>query len=77
VLPHEEESEKRIMELAKKIALARKLEHFNCKSKDGCRYCKPYEDIVRGKAQWVGTNEYGQDMYIVANEIPPLTAGEK
>lgn len=64
-LPNEEESIKRIMEIAKKIALARKLEHFKCKSKDGCRFCKPYEDIISGRAEWVGTNDYGQDLYIL------------
>jgi len=65
-LPNEEESIKRIMEVAKKVALARKLEHFPCKTKDGCRFCKPYESIVQGRAEWVGTNDYGQDLYILS-----------
>lgn len=64
-LPNEEDSMRRIMEIAKKVALARKLEHFKCKSKEGCRFCKPYEAIIQGKAQLVGTNDYGQDLFIL------------
>ncbi|MCX8008725.1 MAG: PD-(D/E)XK nuclease family protein [Patescibacteria group bacterium] len=65
LLPEEHESVKRIMDIAKKISLARKLEHFVCKSKQGCRFCLPYEDILAGKATLVGTNPYGQDVYRV------------
>jgi ATP-dependent helicase/DNAse subunit B len=63
-IPMEEESIKRIMEIAKKIALARKLGHFKC-HEDGCRMCRPYEAIVAGKAKLVGLNDFGQDLYIL------------
>jgi CRISPR/Cas system-associated exonuclease Cas4 (RecB family) len=69
-LPNEEESIKRVMEIAKKIALARKLEHLPCPKKEGCRFCLPYERIVQGKAEFVGTNDFGQDIYITPKEIP-------
>jgi ATP-dependent helicase/DNAse subunit B len=62
-IPMEEESIKRIMEIAKKIALARKLGHFKC-HEDGCRMCRPYEAIVAGKAKLVGLNDFGQDLYV-------------
>lgn len=58
------DAEKRVMELAKKVALARKLEHFVCKKKEGCRYCLPYEAILAGQAELVGQNTFGQDLYI-------------
>lgn len=64
-LPNPDDSVKRVMELAKKIALARKLEHLPCPKKEGCRYCRPYEFILQGKAEHVGTNTYGQDLYIM------------
>jgi CRISPR/Cas system-associated exonuclease Cas4 (RecB family) len=64
-LPKSEDAEKRVMELAKKIALARKLEHLPCPKKEGCRFCRPYESIIQGKAERVGTNLYGQDLYIL------------
>lgn len=64
-LPDPETSIKRVMELAKKIALARKLEHLPCPKKEGCRFCRPFEMILQGKAELVGTNAYGQDLYVM------------
>jgi ATP-dependent helicase/DNAse subunit B len=63
-LPKETESLTRIMEIAKKVALARKLGHFKCRE-DGCRACRPYEAVLAGKAQQVGLNDFGQDLYIL------------
>lgn len=64
-LPNEADAMARVMEAAKKIALARKLEHFKCPQKDGCRSCRPYEAIVTGQALFVGTGGYSQDIYIL------------
>jgi ATP-dependent helicase/DNAse subunit B len=64
ILPDEIESEKRILEIAKKVALARKLGHFKC-HEDGCRACRPYEAVILGKAKLVGLNDFGQDLYIL------------
>jgi len=63
-LPNAETAEKRILELAKKVSLARKLGHFKC-HENGCRSCRPYEAVVAGKATLVGLNTYGQDLYIL------------
>ena len=63
-LPDIESSEKKILDLAKKVALARKLGHFKCRE-DGCRACRPYESVLTGKATLVGINTYGQDLYIL------------
>ena len=59
-------AEKKILELAKKVALARKLGHFKC-HENGCRACRPYEAVLTGKATLVGLNSYGQDLYILNN----------
>ncbi len=67
-LPDEESAEKKILELARKVALARKLGHFKCRE-DGCRACRPYEAVLAGKAIHVGINTYGQDLYIL-NQQP-------
>ncbi|KKP60028.1 MAG: hypothetical protein UR52_C0001G0108 [Candidatus Gottesmanbacteria bacterium GW2011_GWA1_34_13] len=64
-LPELVEAKHDILEIAKKIELARKLEHFICKKKDGCFACLPYEDILLGKGEHVGTNEFGQDIYVI------------
>lgn len=65
-LPDMDSSEKQILELAKKVALARKLGHFKCRE-NGCRACMPYESVLAGKATFVGLNTYGQDLYILTN----------
>jgi ATP-dependent helicase/DNAse subunit B len=63
-LPDLEESHKRVMEIARHIALARKLERFVCRKKDGCAVCKPLENIINGTAVYVGVNDFGQDIYV-------------
>ncbi len=63
-LPDAETAEKKILELGKKVALARKLGHFKCREGE-CRACRPYEAILAGKATHIGINTYGQDMYIL------------
>lgn len=64
-LPDPVASRKNVLEIAKKIALARKLDHFVCRSKDGCRACRQLEAIVTGKAEFIGLNDFGQDLYIL------------
>ena len=64
-LPKAEDANKRVKEVAKTIALARKLERFVCKHKGGCRACQPYEAIVSGRAECVGVGGYKQDIYIL------------
>jgi hypothetical protein len=63
-LPDANESEKKILDLAKKVALARKLGHFKCREGE-CRACRPYEAVLAGKAAHVGINTYGQDVYVL------------
>lgn len=64
-VPDKEGALIRVLELGKRIALARKLGRFVCKEKDGCRSCRPLESIVAGKAKLVGVNDFGQDLYIL------------
>lgn len=65
-LPDVQTSEKKILDLARKVALARKLGHFKCREGE-CRACRPYEAVLAGKAIHVGINTYGQDLYILPN----------
>ncbi len=64
-LPDEERSYSVLLDIGKKISVARKLEHFKCTKKDGCVFCWPYEAMLSGKAEFVGINEYGQKVYIL------------
>lgn len=63
-MPDPEQSEKRVLEAAKKVALARKLGHFVCRE-NGCRACRPYEAVLAGQATHIGLNTFGQDLYIL------------
>jgi ATP-dependent helicase/DNAse subunit B len=62
-LPTGEDATRRVMEYARMIVLARKVERFICKQKDGCRVCRPLENIFAGRAKFVGVGGYNQDIY--------------
>lgn len=65
-LPDAEESKERILELAKKIKLARQLGRFKCPhGAGGCIFCKPFEAIIRKEAEFIGTNNHNEDVYIL------------
>lgn len=65
-LPDPEDAKTRIMEVAKRIKLARQLTHFKCPEGDmGCKHCIPYEQIVKGKGKLVGKNDFRQDVYVI------------
>lgn len=70
-LPTLEAAKTRVEEVAKRVVLARKLERFVCKNKDGCPVCRPYELILSGHAKYVGkgTNR-NQDVYIIPKKTP-------
>ncbi|HET9946902.1 MAG TPA: PD-(D/E)XK nuclease family protein [Patescibacteria group bacterium] len=60
--PNLEESEKKILDIALTIKEKRAKNIFVC-PKNGCYACRPFENILLGKAIFIGTNEY-QDIYI-------------
>ncbi|OGM78729.1 hypothetical protein A2382_04140 [Candidatus Woesebacteria bacterium RIFOXYB1_FULL_38_16] len=62
-LPELSDSYDRVYTVAKRVKLARQLDHFIC-PKQGCRYCWPYEEILKGKGKVVGKSDY-QDIYIL------------
>ena len=55
----------RVLEVARRVALARKLGRFVCKHADGCSACRPLEMIIAGNARLVGVNDFGQDLYVL------------
>lgn len=63
-LPPLEESLERVLKIATQVKVARALERFKCEH-DGCIYCKPLELVVKGEAEFVGTDNYGQDVFLV------------
>lgn len=65
-IPDMEKAREDILEIAKRMKLARKLEHFTCPlGEGGCRHCVPLEMIAKGKGELVGISNYNQDIYIL------------
>lgn len=65
-LPDPEESYKRVLDNALEVKKARQKGEFICpKGEEGCFYCKPFEKILCGEAEYIGVGEMNQDLYIV------------
>lgn len=64
-IPDLESARKNLLDIGKKIELARKLERFVCKQKEGCAVCMPFENILLGKAKKIKSDEYNRDIYIL------------
>jgi ATP-dependent helicase/DNAse subunit B len=64
-LPDLEKSKEKILKIARKMKLARKMEIFKCPQGDGCRECRPFERILAGEGKFVGNDEYRADVYIL------------
>lgn len=69
MLPDLHEAAEKILAIAKQIKLQRQLDHFKCKFANGCISCQPYEKILQGKAEFVGVNDFNQDIYIFSSEL--------
>ena len=69
-LPDETESKNKVLEIGRKIKLARKLENFNCPNgKDGCLYCRDLERVSRGEGEKVSESSR-HDLYFVERDKP-------
>jgi len=63
-LPDLKESYDKVYKIAKRIQLARKINHFKC-PKGGCYACRPYERILKGEGEFVGVSDTRQDIYVI------------
>lgn len=62
-----------ILEIGRKVKLARKLEKYDCPGgKDGCPHCRPLEEIVRGKGEKVGEMGHRDSYYLEKELIPEV-----
>ncbi|MEI6478148.1 MAG: PD-(D/E)XK nuclease family protein [bacterium] len=63
-LPDLATSEKQVMDVALSVKLAREKRLFDC-PRGGCFACTPYEEIIDGKAEYVGVDtEMNKEVYI-------------
>jgi ATP-dependent helicase/DNAse subunit B len=63
-LPDIKQSFEKVYAVARRIKLARQINHFKC-PKDGCFACRPYESILKGEGELVGVSDTRQDVYIL------------
>lgn len=64
-----EEAKVKLLDIGRKIKLARKLDSLKCpKGKDGCFYCRSLEAVLRGEGEKVGESER-HDLYYVEKPI--------
>lgn len=63
-LPDLKDGAEKILKVAKQMKLARSLNRFKCEI-NGCRNCQPLEDVIVGKGEFVGINDFGADMYVL------------
>lgn len=64
VLPTEKEAFEKVFEVAKRIKLARQINHFVCPH-EGCSRCTPLERLLKGEGEKVGVSDTRQDIYIL------------
>jgi hypothetical protein len=64
--PDEKAAEKKIIELAKEIKAYKQLNVFKCKD-DGCKYCSPFERILKGEGEFIYVDGYGTDVYLLSD----------
>ncbi len=77
-LPDLEAAHEQILKIAKEMKLARQLERFKCPhGETGCFACKPFERILQGEAEFVGENEYRNDVYVLERSAKELSKEEK
>jgi hypothetical protein len=63
-LPDLNKSKELVMKVGKEMKLARQLERFKCpEGEGGCKHCLPLEKVIRGESVFVGTGDYGTDLY--------------
>lgn len=66
-LPDLDQAHDQILEIAKKIKLARQLNVFKCPHGGDCFACKDLERVVAGEGELVGQNDFGQDIFILSD----------
>ena len=63
-MPVKEKAEQDVLKVAKEISLAKKLNRFVCPH-GGCPACREMEAVTEGKAEMVGVDEIGREVYVL------------
>ena len=65
-LPEKDEANAKIEKLAKRIKLARQINHFVCPT-NGCKHCLPFERVLKGEGKMVSLSDFNQEIYVLKN----------
>ena len=69
MLPNLDRCLELVLPVAREIKLARQLKKFDCPH-GGCHSCTPFERVLKGEGEFVGLDEYSNDIYILpGNDI--------
>ncbi len=63
-LPNIVDSKDKVLTVARRIKLARQLNHFVCPT-NGCMKCRPLERVLKSEGEKVGVSDTRQDIYIL------------
>ena len=63
-LPNEELAKENVLQVAKRVKLARQLNLMEC-PRGGCYACLPFEAILRGLGERVGVSGTNQDIFVL------------
>ncbi|PJC53042.1 MAG: hypothetical protein CO029_04780, partial [Candidatus Magasanikbacteria bacterium CG_4_9_14_0_2_um_filter_41_10] len=63
-LPALEDARTQVLDVARKVKLARQLKKFDC-PKGGCFACEPMERILKGEGECIGPDDFGRDLYVL------------
>ena len=63
-LPNIVDSKDKVLTIARRIKLARQLNHFICPT-GGCMKCRPLERVLKHEGEKVGVSDTRQDIYIL------------
>lgn len=67
-LPDLKDAHEKVIEIGRRIKLARKLDKFDCpKGRDGCVHCQSMERILKGEGNLVDTNSQ-RDIYTLSQQ---------
>jgi CRISPR/Cas system-associated exonuclease Cas4 (RecB family) len=65
-LPDLESARAKVLEVGRQMKVARQIQRFKCpEGENGCFSCRPMEAIVNHEAEFVGSDEYNYDVYIM------------
>ncbi|HYE60035.1 MAG TPA: PD-(D/E)XK nuclease family protein [Candidatus Kapabacteria bacterium] len=71
-LPSLLDAQNAVLQIGRQMKLARQLERFKCPEGGECRHCLPLERVIRGDAEFVGTDEFNYDVYIPKQAVQAI-----